>query len=261
MLAIVFLTVVSLVMVALVQWVGNDLSNTAKFTSAQSFQSTADSAAEIALQNVRYNFMIATLNASPPAPCWTTSPSPSLLSLNGQSVDAWCSTSWTTGSHESRVDTISVCLSTLSAGSCAQSPLLQVIATFGDFEKTTGISSCSPQSTAQSATTTTCGTTMIINSWAFGQVPPIVSSVVDGSVSCSSGKPFRITGSGFTGASTVTFVLTTGRSTNQVFAASSFTVSSDSVINACTPSVGSGTAYVVVSTPAGSSSFGPTYSY
>lgn len=260
-LAIIFLTVVSMVMVALVQWVGNDLNNTAKFTAAQSFQSTADSAAEIALQNVRYNFMVATLNASPPVPCWTTSPSPSLLSLNGQSVDAWCSTSWTTGSTESRVDTISVCLSTVSAANCAQTPLLQVIATFGDFEKTTGISSCSPQSTAMSSTTTTCGTTMTINSWAFGQAPPTVNAVVDGTVSCASGKPIQIQGSGFTGASAVTFVLTTGMSTNQVFTASSFTTLSDSVINACTPSVGSGAAYVVVSTPAGSSAFGPTYSY
>ena len=260
-LAIVFLTVVSLVMMALVQWVGNDLNNTAKFTAAQSFQSTADSAAEIALQNVRYNFMIATLNASPPAPCWTTSPSPSLLSLNSQSVDAWCSTSWATGSTESRVDTISVCLSTVSAASCAQSPLLQVIVTFGDFEKTTGISSCSPQSTAKSSTTTTCGTAMTINSWAFGQVPPTVNSVVDGAASCAAGKPIQIHGSAFTGASAVNFVLTTGMSTNQVFTASSFAVSSDLVINACTPSVGSGTAYVVVTTPAGSSAFGPTFSY
>lgn len=248
-------------MVALVQWVGNDLRNTAKFTAAQSFQSTANSAAEIALQNVRYNFMLATLNASPPAPCWTTSPSPSLLLLNSQSVDAWCSTSWTTGSSEKRVDTISVCLSSLSAASCAASPLLQVIVTFGDFEKTTGISSCSPVSTAVSSTTTTCGTTMTINTWAFGQTPPAVSAVVDGSASCASGKPIQIRGTGFTGATTVKFILTSGISTNQVYTASSFSMSSNSIINACTPNTGSGTAYVVVTTPGGSSATGPTYSF
>ena len=107
-LAIIFLTVVSVLMVALVEWVGADLRNTSRFTAAQSFQSTANSAAEIALQNVRYNFMSATLNASPPAPCWTTSPSASLLSLNSQSVVAWCSTSWTTGSAQSRKVTVSV---------------------------------------------------------------------------------------------------------------------------------------------------------
>jgi len=260
-LAIVFLTVVSVVMIALVQWVGNDLRNTAKFTAAQSFQSTANSAGEIALQNVRYNFMAATLNASPPAPCWTVSPSPSLLLLNGQSVDAWCSTSWTTGSLESRVVTIAICLSTVSAANCAVTPLLQVIASFGDFEKTTGISSCSPVATPVDSKTTTCGTTMTIASWAFSPVPPVVSGVVDSSFSCSAGKPVQIQGSGFNGTSSVTFILTTGANTNQVYPASSFVTASDVAINACTPSAGSGKAYVVVTTSAGSSAFGTTYSF
>ena len=242
-------------MMALVQWVGNDLANTAKFTSAQSFQSTANSAAELALQNVRYNFVGATLNASPPVPCWTTSPTPSLLSLNGQSVDAWCSTSWTLGISESRVVTISICLSSVSATNCAYTPLLGVIATFHDFEKSTGISTCSPQST------TNCGTTMMIESWAFAPSPPVVSGVVDSSFSCSSGSPVHIGGSGFIGASSVTFVLTSGVSSNVVYPASSFVTMSDVSIDACTPSSGSGTAYVVVTTPVGSSAFGTTYSF
>ncbi len=248
-------------MVALVEWVGADLRNTARFTAAQSFQSTANSAAEIALQNVRYNFMAPTLNASPPAPCWTTSPSPSLLSLNAQSVDAWCATQWTTGATQSRTVTISVCLSTLSAGACAAAPLLQVIATFGDFEKTTGIASCSPVTTAVSSATTTCGTTMVVNSWAFGATPPAVTSVIDVSGSCGAGKAIQITGSQLTGATAVSFVLTTGLATNQVYSASSFSVVSDTTIHACTPSVGSGSAYVVVTSPAGSSAYGPTYAY
>ncbi|MDE3108231.1 MAG: hypothetical protein KGJ42_08770 [Acidobacteriota bacterium] len=260
-LAIIFLTVVSVLMVALVEWVGADLRNTSSFTAAQSFQSTANSAAEIALQNVRYNFMAPTLNASPPAPCWTTSPSPSLLSLNNQSVDAWCSTAWTTGATQSRTVTISVCLSTLSASACAVTPLLQVIVTFGDFERTTGIASCSPVTTAVSSTTTTCGTTMVVDSWAFGSTPPTVASVTDASGTCASGKSFQIKGSNLTGATAVSFVLTTGVSTNQVYPASSFNVASDTTINACTPSVGSGSAYVVVTTPSGSSAFGPTYTY
>ena len=254
-LAIVFLTVVSIVMLALVQWVGNDLTNTAKFTSAQSFQSTANSAAELALQNVRYNFVGATLNASPPVPCWTTAPSPSLLSLNGQSVDAWCSTSWTIGISESRVVTISICLSSVSATSCASTPLLGVIATFHDFEKSTGISTCSPKST------TNCGTTMTIDSWVFSPVRPVVTGVVDSSFTCGSGKPVQIQGSNFTGATSVSFISTSGVSSDLVYPASSFVTVSDTSIHACTPSVGSGTAYVVVTTSAGSSAFSATYSF
>lgn len=244
-------------MVALVEWVGNDLRNTANFTAAQSLQSTANSAAEIALQNMRYNFVAPTLNASPPVPCWTAAPSPSLLLLNSQSVDAWCSTQWTIGTLESRLVTVSVCPSTTSALNCANSPLLQVIVTFKDFDAKTGSTSCGPVS----GSVTTCGTTMSIDSWAFGVQPPQVSAVTVGSNSCPTGNPLKIQGSNLTGASNISFVMTSLASSNEVYSASSYSVINDTTLTACTPSLGSGTAYVVVTTPQGSSAFGPTFTF
>ena len=260
-LALIFLVVVGMVVGALAQLVSNDLRNTSAFTSAQSFQSTANSATQVALQNVRYNFMAQTLNASPPQPCWTPSPTPSLFTLNGQSVDSWCTTQWSVGTTASRVVTISTCLSTLSASGCALGPLLQVIVTFGDFNKTSGESSCAPVTSAVSASTTTCGTTMAIDNWVFGAQPPSVNSLATGSSTCVVGSPVAITGSNLSDATNVSFVLTSGTATNEVFAASSFTVASSTQINACTPSTGSGTAYVVVTTPTGGSLFGPTFTY
>ncbi len=260
-LAVVFLTVVSIVMIALVDWVGNDLRNTANFTAAQSFQSTANSASQVALQNVRYNFMAQTLNASPPTPCWTTYPTPSLFLLNGQSVDTWCTTNWTIGTHQGRVVTISTCLSSVSATNCAQSPLLQAIVTFGDFQKGYGTSTCNALATPLPLGSTNCGTTMTINTWAFGVTPPTVTSLAAGSVSCSSGSPVNIRGTNLTGTSSVNFLFSSLLSSEAVIAASSFTVVSSTLITACTPSPGGVNAYVEVMTPNGPSALGPTFSY
>lgn len=250
-----------MVMIALVDWVGNDLRNTANFTAAQSFQSTANSASQVALQNVRYNFMSQTLNASPPDPCWTTSPTPSLLLLNGQSVYSWCTTSWSTGTVQGRVVTISTCLSSISAASCAQSPLLQAVVTFGDYQKNYGFATCNPVAVPSPSGSTTCGTTMTVNTWAFGATPPTVTSLTDGSISCSTGSPVNISGTNFTGTSGVNFLLSSTLSSDTVVAASSYTVVSSTLITACTPSPGGQTAYIEVMTPNGPSALGPTFSY
>lgn len=259
-LAIVFLTVVSVVMIALVDWVGNDLRNTANFTAAQSFQSTANSASQVALQTVRYNFMAQTLNASPPAPCWTALPTPSLFLLNGQSVDSWCTTSWTVGTDQGRVVTISTCLSSVSATNCAQSPLLQAIVSLGDFQRGYGFATCGldPRSWV------TCGTTMTINTWAFGVSPPAVTSLTTGSISCPVGSPVNIRGTNLTGTSSVNFLFLTPPatiSTDEAISASSYTVISSTLITACTPTPGGENAYVEVMTPNGPSALGPTFSY
>ena len=104
-LALAFMVVTSLVVISLAGLATNDLNNTAKFTSAQSLQSAADSATNLAVNSLRYNFMPQTLNASPPQPCWTTGPTPSDVTLNGQSVSVWCSTAWTPLSPNTRLVT------------------------------------------------------------------------------------------------------------------------------------------------------------
>lgn len=176
-LALIFLLVVSVVIVSVANLAGNNLNNTSRFTGAQSFQSTANSADEVAIQYVRYNFIQASLNANPPTPCWTTLPTRSTITSaagtsNPQSVSSWCSTQWTI-STGTRVVTISTCLASVTLGSaCAASPLLRTIVTIGDVDTTTGLKSCAPvkltaTTDLQSRSGTTCGWTLAVNSWTF----------------------------------------------------------------------------------------------
>lgn len=252
-----------MIVISLAGWAGNDLNNTNNFKDAQSFQSTANSASEVALQYVRYNFMTPTLNASPPQPCWTTG-SPSSINLNNQTVSAWCTTRWNFGSSATRVVTVSVCLSTVDQATCAASPLLQVIATVGDFKTGTGDSSCSPVTQAIDVSLTTCGTTMTVNNWVFNPQPPVMSSVASYTGSCPVGsKSILVTGSNLGGVIEVYFVMSGSVRTidNKVFKATSLTTIASGV-TACTPTVNgaavTGAAYAVVTTASGPSNF---YSY
>src|SRR5579863_5286718 len=137
LLALIFLVVVSVVIISTVGWAGNDIRLTAKFQDAQQFQAAADNASEVAVQYVRFNFLQASLGASPPAPCWSAAPTASALTTNGHVVDAWCSTTWT---HDAgtppnslvRTVTIDSCLSSKSASVCAANPLLQAVVQIGD---------------------------------------------------------------------------------------------------------------------------------
>jgi hypothetical protein len=188
--------------------------------------------------------------------------------MNGQSVDAWCSTYWNT-TKGTRVVTISTCLSSVSASACAAAPSLQTILTIGDFNLTTGYWSCLPVlANALVATSlTTCGKTLTVNSWVFNAQPPTVVTVgTGGTATCGSGsKPVEISGSGFANVTSVYFLWVGGARTNQVFTVTSpLTVkSSGTIIDTCTPVAGSGLGptNVVVTTPSGVA-FGTTnYSY
>ena len=252
-LALVFLVVVSLIVISMATWTSNDLRNSIKFTRAQSTVATANSATEVAVQSVRYDFEPATLNASPPAAC-LASPFPT---LNDQTVSVWCSTQWNQTSASTRRVTFSTCLSTVSAADCAVHPLLQAIVTYDDFPTSGNYSSCGPVSTSTTTTApmtgSSCGTGMKINTWVFGPTPPTVTAVLPntGTAACSSTLPITITGTGFASPATVAFVVSASSS----FFATNVTVASTTTIYACEPTggAGSGTVNVVVSTPTGTS--------
>lgn len=251
-LALVFLIVTSLVVLSLANLAQNDLNNTMKFRSAHSMQSVANSATEVALHHVRYNFMSQTLNASPPEPCFTTSPTPSTLTLNGASANAWCSTQWAPLSSKTRVVTIDTCSSATSAAQCGQNPLLQAIVTFDDYPSPMGA-----VSTAQC--TTKCGISMTINSWAFDSLPPTVQSISPTTGTTAGGTPITITGTGYVSGATVNFV-STNLASNVVLAATSTVVVDQTTITAVTPPMASGLSYyVTVTTPVGTSPYGPTF--
>ena len=242
-LALVFLVVVSLIGVSLANWVGSDLGNVLNFRAARDMQSTANSAAELAVQNLRYNFSTSTLNASPPVPCWTTSPTPSQVTLNAQSMSAWCTTRWQPLSTSTRIVTITTCASSLSASACASAPLLLSVVTFDDYG-----SSSSAIGTAQCSAT--CGTAMRVDSWVFDATPPTVTSIASSGPSCAT-TPMTITGTGFVGGATSVQIIVDAQS-NLVLAATTVQVLSSTSLSACSPS-GTGSGDVTVTTPVGTS--------
>ena len=269
-LAIVFLTVISVIATSLTLWATNGLNDTTHFASALSLESATNSAAQLALQDLRYNFTPTTLNQSPPQPCWMPPPGATFNAqvsqeqFNGEWVSAWCSTQWNPLSSATRVVTISACQNpsntffangTLvtdptvqaAATACALNPFLQTVVQYDDYPTTIGASNCSPLGS------TTCGTTFTVLSWAFGVTVPIVASVSESAnVSCASNDEIDITGSQLAGATSVNVIASSAN--NVVFTASPLT-GNNSSLSACAPTqMKSGTTYQIsVTTPSATS--------
>ncbi len=84
-------------------------------------------------------------------------------------------------------------------------------------------------------------------------VVPVLTSVSPSSGPAAGGTPVVLTGTGFTGATGVTF---------SSIAATTFTVMNDTTINVTSPAGAVGVGLpVVVTTPGGVSALGPTWSY
>ena len=261
-LALIYIIVISAMVTALTSWVTSDLKNTAKFTSAQAVESAANSATEAALQYVRYTFAASTINATPPVPCWSTANGQIAIGEQDTQMSVYCSTFYTPLNTKTRTVTISTCLSSLSAAACAASPLLQAVVIFNDYP-TDGPSQCNPLVTTPTTTTTvssgqsTCGTGMTIDSWAFLEAPPTITSVADPSQgTCPPAQLVQITGTGFSGATSVNFMLAGG---NTILTGTSVNVVSNTSITACgSIEMTTGTPYqVTVTTPAGTSATSP----
>jgi hypothetical protein len=253
-LALVFLVVVSATVISLSSWAQGDLNSTRAFEGAQSFQSAANSATQVAIQYVRYNFLKESLNASPPTLCWASN-GPATLTFNSETVDAWCSTRLILGSSKYRIVTISTCLNTVSRTACELAPLLQAIVKVSDTDQS-GNWTCLPVAVGAvppPANTDTCGQGMTIQSWAFLPSPPVVSSL-NVSGGCSGSATASVNGSGFGNIVAVDAVSASGTSKNNlVYPASSYSSSGTSQITAVFPSMIAGSYYLRVSTSAGNS--------
>jgi hypothetical protein len=264
LLALIFLVVMSLVIIGVERWTGNNLANTSKFVSAQSLQSEANSANDLAIQFVRYTFMNTSLDGQAPAPCWNTVSStasqypPSGDTFPGPTVlpvDAWCMTRFYPANSEREV-TVSTCKSTVSAATCEGHPLLQTIVTITD-----NLSGCAPLPLNSTVSDTTCGTHMKISDWQFGAVPPIVSSVTTSTGGWCAGMsgsptPVVVTGLHLDLATDIDFIVPGSASTTSPVLASGTVVSStDSSVDACATTDLSAPLDVVVSTPMGSSGY------
>lgn len=262
LLALVFLLVVSLIVVSMVDLAGNNLSATVKFKSAHAAETSANSAAEVAVNYSRHHFVKGTLSVSPQA-CWTGTPSQlSLAETIGASsittsVDVWCSTILAPlSTNSTRVMTVSVCLHSLSLTNvqCAAGPLLQAVVSFDDYPNVFGPDTCNATlDGVQIASPNTCGTAMTINEWVFRPAPPTITSITKTAVlGCLSLIQVTIVGTGFVSGSTQVYF----NVTNGSISATNVTVSPGSTtqLTACAPPETAGTAaQVVVTTPVGTS--------
>jgi hypothetical protein len=279
MLALIFLIVAGSIVGALSNWVLNDIKNTTHMSAARSLQYAATAATQTAIQSIRYTPLIEsgsttqTLNANPPSACWGTGTSSSLATAEGTTtpnMSVWCSTAWTPTSSDTRVVTFSTCLSSLSAAACAANPYLQAVVTFDDYPP--GVSS---PTTGQCVAY--CGTDVTINSWNWTPSIPSVtgfSSTSPTSGPITGGTSVTLVGNGFVaGATTVEFVEESGGqpvANNYPLATgdpigilpATVSASSSTSVTAVAPPVITGTTYfVTVTTPTGTSGYGPVFTY
>lgn len=258
LLALIFLTVISVVTVSLLSWIGNGLTDSLDFKSARTTESAANSAAELAMQYVRYNFDKNTINSPNPVPCTPNS----LPSLNNRSMATYCRTQWLSASGSRNV-IISVCQGGDSLA-CENQPLLQADIILND-NSLSSKNNCTP-GTSGSASTTTCGSGLNVENWVIDATPPTVTSVVAGTSlpkTCTDldgtlSSPFVITGTGFLynggGDPTVSLADSTSDATLPSYP---IQVIDSSTIYACRPlEAQAGVNYwVTVATPSGTSAY------
>ena len=133
-LAFVYLTAVSITVLALAGWSSTNLHETTRFASARQLQDAARSTTELAMQNIRYAPQLnSTQNASPPVACWGNGATSGLSNIDGYSMNTWCSTVWQPTSGNTRIVTFSTCDASVTAAACAASPYLQVVVTYDDY--------------------------------------------------------------------------------------------------------------------------------
>jgi hypothetical protein len=269
-LVLVFILIVGVVIGGLLTAQRSELANSRNFASERSLQYDASTAVDLAIQSIRYTPLLApgqTLNASPPQPCWAAGPSgtygPNYHSHNvmadGVDVAVWCGTQWFPTSAKTRVVTISACQATTSSDVCAHNPVLQSVVTINDYP--TGVSAPS-----YGQCVVYCGTGLTINSWLTHQSVPLVSGISPSSGPVVGGGTITITGTGFTPNSVVNFTEESGgvpTADNVVIAVPSSNVNGGGTqLSATIPSniVGS-TYFVTVSTPTGTSAYGPVFTF
>ncbi|HEY5266645.1 MAG TPA: IPT/TIG domain-containing protein [Acidimicrobiales bacterium] len=263
-LALLYLVAISLILTALASWATNDLNNSSRFSAARSLQFAANSATELAIQNIRYAPLLSagqTLNASPPGYCWGSGPTSQLVgsnSVDGIGVEVWCSTVWSPSSANTRVVTFSTCLSGVNAASCAINPKLEAVVAFDDYQP--GLNAPNPGVCA-----TFCGIGLTIDSWLWAPQLPTVSSINPPTGAVVGNTTITLTGTGFVPGTSVNFVQETGSTpspANVLLQSSSVSYSGSTSISAVVPTVTSGASYfVTVTTPAGTSAYGPIFTY
>ena len=284
-LALVFLVAVSLIVTALLTWVGTSVHATTNFQDERNVEYAATNAVNLAIQNTRYSFDYGTVTGNPYSPSgpMLNNATPQLCStyqVPGQAntVNVYCSLVWQPYSANARVFTYSAC-STLGSNNvnptkpadCAALPLLQAVVAFDDYPS--GVASPSPipsqctpivqQGNPPSGPENgSCGVSMTQISWQWHPIVPAITSLSPSTGSTSGGTTVTIQGTGFTSGETVNFLeqpqeLASG-AYNAPVAATIAPPSGGCPVTTCiqvtSPAVTVGRAYfVTVTTPGGTS--------
>ena len=209
-LALIYITAISLIVVSLAGWVSNDLTNTTKFSNAAQFDSALRSVTELGIQNIRYYPGATWSTPAIPGPsyCWQPAGGGSMSSqtINGYSVAVWCSTVQNLASAQTRIVTLDACLSTVSEANCVASPSLQAKVAFDDY-----LPGNSP--IASSTCTATCGSSAITQYWSFGTVTggvptPSTTTTVSGGTSSTTSTSTSTSTTSSTTTSTISYSVT-----------------------------------------------------
>ena len=136
-LALVYIVVVSVIVLAMSSWATNDLKNTTVFTNVNSTNYAATSATDVAIQSIRYNPIPSATPgggaATPYAECWVpTSGTVSQLTVDNVNIEEWCSTTENLASPQTRVVTLDACVGSGAASVC-NSPWLVAVVAFNDY--------------------------------------------------------------------------------------------------------------------------------
>jgi hypothetical protein len=221
-LALIFLVAVSLIVTALLTLVGTSLSATSSFNNQRNLEYAMTSTVNLAIQQTRTTFNSSLLEASPPVPCWGPTTGTSDLTINGYTINVWCSMTWSPFSGSTRVITYSACPqyvqgktnpsdATNFGWKCGKSPLLQAIESYDDYATNSPVTAQPVNCNAINS----CGQTQTQISWLWNPVVPEVASVTSTSGSAATGASnattqFTINGSGFVQGAQVNLVWETG---------------------------------------------------
>jgi hypothetical protein len=142
-LALIFAVVTAMIVGALAAWTSNDIKNIGNLRSSRSMLSAADGATQAAMGNIRYVY-------------WTSGSCGGPFTINTWTFTVTCTLSSPVneGSINSRVVTVNAFLSGNPKA------VLQAQVTYDDFA-----SPPSDKNDCNTATPTTCGTGMTVNSW------------------------------------------------------------------------------------------------
>jgi len=281
-LALVLLLAVSLIVTALLSFLGTSLYATGSFKIERNVEYATTDAVNLAIQNTRYTFDMGNptpfLNNPTPENCFSAG-----YTYAGQntSVHVYCTMVWQPYSANTRIFTYSACTAgtpnDATAADCAAKPLLQAVVAFDDYPSGIATPSPNPTQCQPISANGSCGLSMTMVSWQWQPTVPAVSSVSPSSGLITGGDTVTLNGSGFSAGATVNFTLQSpvaGTYTPQIPATVVPNPAPGCALPTClqvvSPAISKGLKYTVtVTTPGGTSqtstndftNYVPTFTY